>query len=54
MILPTVRTLERLSSFRDAGSALAALAHAPVPTMLPSSETGGFAGPLPQARLPTP
>jgi hypothetical protein len=53
MILPTIRTLERLAAFADARSALLALADARVPTMLPGSEAGGFAGPVPQTRLPT-
>jgi 8-oxo-dGTP pyrophosphatase MutT (NUDIX family) len=53
MILPTVRTLERLADFDHAGQALAALAVATVHTMLPGAETGAFAGPLPEVRLPT-
>lgn len=53
MMLPTIKTLERLSSFPDTTSALADLAEGPVPTVLPGAEVGGFAGPVPQARLPT-
>lgn len=52
MILPTIRTLERLTAYPDTGSALAALASAPVRTILPGPGAGGFAGPLAQARLP--
>lgn len=51
MILPTIRTLERLATHLDRGAALGALAEGPVPTILPSSETGGFAGPAPRPRL---
>jgi 8-oxo-dGTP pyrophosphatase MutT (NUDIX family) len=36
MILPTVRTLERLATFGHTRQALAALADAPVPTILPA------------------
>lgn len=53
MMLPTVRTLERLAGFPDTRAALVALADAPVPTILPDPEAGGFAGPSPQPRLPT-
>ncbi|MBM4183327.1 MAG: NUDIX domain-containing protein [Gemmatimonadetes bacterium] len=53
MMLPTVRTLERLAAFSDTRAALAALADAPVPTILPGPDVGGFAGSVPQARLPT-
>lgn len=52
MILPTIRTLERLAAYPDTGSALAALANAPVRTILPVPAAGGFAGPLAEARLP--
>ena len=52
MILPTVRTLERLAAHHDTGAALAALANAPVRTILPESDGGGFAGPVAEARLP--
>jgi 8-oxo-dGTP pyrophosphatase MutT (NUDIX family) len=54
MILPTIRTLERLAAFADCHAALVALADAPVATIMPSSEPGGFAGPAAQARLPGP
>lgn len=53
MILPTLRTLERLAAFGHTREALAALADATVPTILPGPESGAFAGPLPGARLPT-
>ena len=52
MILPTIRTLERMAAYPDTGSALAALASAPVSTILPVPGAGGFAGPLAEARLP--
>jgi 8-oxo-dGTP pyrophosphatase MutT (NUDIX family) len=52
MILPTVRTLERLAGFPDAKSALAELATAPVRTVFPAPGAGGFAGPLAEVRLP--
>jgi 8-oxo-dGTP pyrophosphatase MutT (NUDIX family) len=52
MILPTVRTLERLVAFRDASAALDTFRHTPVSTILPDAPPRGFAGPIPQARLP--
>jgi recombination protein RecT len=54
MILPTIRTLERLATFASVRAALVALADAPVQTIMPSAETGGFAGPVPRPRLPEP
>lgn len=53
MILPTMRTLELLAAFGHTRQALAALADAPVPTILPVLGVGGFAGQLPEARLPS-
>lgn len=51
MILPTVRTLEHLAAYTGTEEALAALARASVPTILPTDEAGGLAGQPAQAKL---
>jgi 8-oxo-dGTP pyrophosphatase MutT (NUDIX family) len=47
MILPTIRTLERLAAFPNSGAALVAFASEPVPIILPGPQPGGFAGSVP-------
>lgn len=51
MMLPTVRTLERLTAFPDTRSALTALADAPVVTIRPGPRVGDFAGSVAEPRL---
>jgi 8-oxo-dGTP pyrophosphatase MutT (NUDIX family) len=54
MILPTIKTLEHLATFPDAGAALTALAAGEVTTTQPTSEAGGFAARPGKPRLAEP
>jgi len=54
MILPTIRTLEQLATFPDSREALAAMKTAEVTTILPTSESGGFAARPEKPRLAQP
>ena len=54
MILPTIETLERLSTFSDTQAALAAMRTTDVTTTLPTSEAGGFAARPEKPRLAGP